>query len=237
MYPISIIHPSRSRPEMASRTVDHWLGNAEKPGEIEYILSLDQSDPYLISYLKQKKTGVIILDNKSAIEAINNAAVKTTGNILMVVSDDFECFPSWDVKLLETLSGKTDYVVKTLDGQQPWIMTLPIMDRTYYNRFGYIYYPGYSHMFADTEMSHVGDLLDRTVRINLCFPHAHYTTGKMQMDAINEKNNATWNQGEALYLDRLKQNFGLTSLPGKLRCDPSHWAWLRSKGVDISKLK
>ncbi len=228
---ISIIHPSRNRAEMALSVANKWINTAGC--QVQYILSLDTDEKEIEQY-KQCNDIIQIVqhNNKSAIEAINVAVQYTTGDILIVVSDDFDCPDNWAIKLLEQIGDKKDIVVKTQDGTQPWIMTLPIMDRTYYNRFGYIYYPGYQHMFCDTEMSHVGDLLGKTLTIPITFPHKHYTTGAMKKDSINEKNDRTWTQGETLYLKRVKENFGIENpLPIKL---PSHHInWLKSKGIYV----
>jgi hypothetical protein len=203
---ISIIHPSRSRPKQAGVTLTKWLISADNPQNIEYIFSLDLDDPMRKQYKGQK---IIANNNTSAIAAINYAAHYATGDLLIVVSDDFDCLPHWDTVLLSALKGKVDFLVKTPDGIQPTLITLPIMDRTYYNRFGYIYYPGYQHMWSDQEMTAVGMMLGRVINVNLLFEHKHYSTGKFKKDAISKRNDSTWNQGKQLFHERLKSNFGI----------------------------
>lgn len=235
---ISIIHPSRNRRKMAADTAKKWLTSARDRSNIQYILSLDTTDEQLQEYKELMPSGVeyVIYDNKTAVQAINNAAKHCENDLFIVVSDDFACPALWDFGLLVQLKGKEDFIVKTYDGGQPWIITLPIMDRKYYNRFGYIYYPEYKHMFCDTEMTHVADLLDRKIGVPMTFRHNHYTTGMMQKDAINDKNNATWQQGEKIYLQRIKENFGLTEFTGVLRCDNGHLNWLKSKGIKTQEI-
>jgi len=194
---------------MAGMTRNQWMLHADNPGNIEYILSLDLDDPDRKKYRNQD--GKILLNsNTSAIAAINYAAYYATGDLLIVVSDDFDCPPHWDTLLLDHLKGKEDFIVKTPDGIQKTLITLPIMDRTYYKRFGYVYYPGYKHMFCDQEMTAVGHMLGRVINIPLLFEHKHYSVGKMKKDAINKKNDATWDQGKRLFHERLKTNFGVT---------------------------
>lgn len=210
---ISIIHPSRSRPEQCYETVKKWVRKAGNSFvDLEYIVSIDNSDKDLNGYAKIEKeywAKLLISDNKSAIEAINNASKRTNGDLLIVVSDDFDCPENWVSLLLEFLEGKSDFIVKTQDGIQKTLITLPIMDRAYYNRFGYIYHPDYLHMWSDTEMTAVGHMLGRVIDLPLQFPHLHYSVGGMQKDAINAKNDATWMQGELLFNKRLKTNFGI----------------------------
>lgn len=211
-YKISIIHPSRSRVSEAEKTIKHWLNNAKDKSQIEYILSIDKDD----SSFKRYKTlseelgiNTHIAMNKSAIEAINRAARKCNGNLIIVVSDDFECFENWDESLLKELEGKEDFIVKTQDGIQEWIITLPILDKKYYARFGYVYQPDFTHLWVDAELFCVGWMLDKIIMSHLVFPHNHYSTGKTKKDLINIKNDKTWAQGEKLFYKRKKNNFGL----------------------------
>lgn len=208
----SLIHPSRNRPEQAEETIKNWLNNAKDKSSIQYILSVDIDDKYLKRYkaLSNKYgTNIHVAKNNSAIEAINRGARRSKGNVIIVVSDDFNCEINWDEKLSNELEGKEDFIVKTQDGLQEWIITLPIMDRKYYERFGYVYFPKYKHLFCDTEMTSVADLTGRKITSQILFEHRHYSTGKSQKDAINAKNDATWNQGKKLYSQRKAINFGL----------------------------
>ena len=118
--------------------------------------------------------------------------------------------------------------MKTWDGTQGWIITLPIMDRTYYNRFGYIYYPEYLHMFCDTELTAVADLTARKITSDLKFMHNHYSVTGTGMDEISQRADRTWQQGERLFIDRYKFNFGLTNPPGKVT-DTRYISWFNSK--------
>lgn len=222
---ISVIHPSRGRPISAYATACKWKYFADN--EIEYILSLDNDDPELSQYKELfDEFGIgafgMSNDNKSAIEAINRAAKISSGNLIIVISDDFDCPKSWDTLLISAIHGdaeklamyvdmRTDFIVKTQDGLQKTLITLPIMDREYYNRFGYIYHPDYLHMHCDEEMTIVGHMLGRVINVDLLFAHNHYTTGKMQMDAINVKNNSTWAHGQYTLDRRANDNFGIAS--------------------------
>lgn len=207
---ISIIHPSRGRADMAYKTFYKWRENAFFLGH-EYILSLDTDDNIdaYLNLFSNVEVAIMANHNRSAIEAINKAAETASGDLFIVISDDFDCNPYWDSQLLEALVGRKDFLVKTQDGIQKTLITLPIMDRIYYERFGYVYFPGYSHMWSDTEMTAVGHLLGKVVNLDLCFPHNHYTVGGMKKDAINVKNDNTWMQGELLFKERLKSNFGI----------------------------
>lgn len=213
---ISIIHPSRSRPAQAKRTADKWIKNTSGDHNIEYILSIDKSDPYIGNYLNSfdsKVFNVVTSDNNCVVQAANEGAKKSSGEILILVSDDFESFPHWDSKIIEATQGLNSYVLKTFDGLQKWIVALPIMDRAYYELMGYFYHPDYKHQFCDTDMTHVADLQGKLiVRNDILFKHNHYTTGANKKDAVNKRADATWEQGKGVYLNRAKSNFGLDGI-------------------------
>lgn len=243
---ISILHPSRQRPEKSLETCKKWIERAGTD-DIQLILSIDKDDPDRDTYFDNNhvalwdlmglaededslKMRTIACNNKSAVDAINKAADEAIGNILIVVSDDTDCPENWAVDLQKSVEGKTDWIAKCPDGIQGWIITMPIMDRWYYNRFGYIYYPEYSHMFCDTELTCVADLLKRRIDLGINFPHQHYSTGASVKDAVSEKADATWTQGEDLFLSRLKKNFDLAEVDiiGKIT-DESYRAWIATK--------
>lgn len=213
---ISVIHPSRGRPQQAFETAKKWILNSDIC--FEYILSLDNDDPKLNEYKKLFDEDhniyqlAIGFNNKSAINAINFGAEIATGDLFVVISDDMDCFPGWDTELLNELQGKSDFLLKTRDGIQKTLVTLPILDRKYYERFGYVYEPGYSHMCADQELTAVAIMTNRLLYSDLLFEHKHYIIGKAVKDAIYEKNDATYPQGQAYFNERLRDNFGIKNL-------------------------
>lgn len=224
---ISILHPSRGRPQKSVETIQNWIARAgDVP--IEVIVSVDEDDPALQNYYDCHVAMLTVNNNRSAVDAINAAASKAKGNILIVVSDDTDCPENWANDLLKCLGGKSDFIAKTTDGIQGWIITMPIMDRAYYNRFGYVYFPDYRHMFCDTELTCVADLTDRKIDIPLTFEHLHYSVGKSEKDAISEKADATWSQGEKLFLERYKRNFDLKETPGKIT-SRQYLSWIEGK--------
>lgn len=216
---ISIIHPTRSRPDQAYNTFRNWTEKASDWNNFQYILSLDVNDSFLSQYIgctdtKWRKSNAIdflpiINKNNSAIDAINAGAKIAKGDILIVISDDTDCPEHWDTMLLEKLKGKSDFCAKVDDGLQPTLVTMPIMDRVYYERYSYIYNPSYQHMFVDQELTAVAIMTGKYIKLPLLFPHNHYSTGKTPKDALNSRNDATWQQGERLFNERLKTNFDI----------------------------
>lgn len=224
---ISLLHPSRSRPERSRETANKWIGQANT--QIELIVSVDENDPQLNRYAEiYSSDKLIISSNRSAVDAINAAAREAKGDILIVVSDDSDCPRNWGNKIIDAVGNRRDWIMKVNDGIQRWVITMPIMDRVYYSRFGYIYFPEYQHMFCDTELSHVADLLKRRItRDDFSFPHRHYSVTRTGKDEVSRKADATWEQGKQLYLKRVKESFGLKGVDVMNISDPSHSRWLK----------
>lgn len=205
---ISVLHPSRGRPEKSFEVINKWLKNSET--EMQVIVAVDYSDPRMEEYIKiyrplDEKYGdlfeVLVNPNESAVQAINRAAQASSGGVLMVVSDDTHCFQGWDSAILKEVEGKTDFILKTQDGIQPWIITNPILDRAYYNRTGYIYDPDFKHMFCDTWLTVQADISGRKLTSNLMFRHLNDTI----KDDVRKRSDATWDEGQRTFIHKLKQ--------------------------------
>lgn len=205
---ISILHPSRSRPGLAYHTAMMWLAN---PGcDVEYILSLDEDDPKRMQYRIPiiPNSRVIVNKNSSAIAAVNKAARCAQGDIIIVISDDFVAYDKWGKNIYLETHRKADWILKTDDRIQDWVITLPIMDRVYYERFGYIYHPAYKHCFCDTELTCVAELTGCKQVSHLVFLHMNKPGTKI-MDEVQERNDATFEEGKRMFIERKKNLFDL----------------------------
>lgn len=183
--------------------------------DMELIVSVDDNDPQIDQYKHFYSSGrfsnpnvkLIVNKNRSAVDAINQAAKVSQGDVLIVVSDDTDAIKSWDRIISQAVGTHKDFVLKVNDGIQDWIVTMPIMDRVYYERFGYVYYPEYQHMFCDTHLTHVADALGKLIiRNDITIPHLHYSTQRTERDEVTKKADNTFNEGRNIYLRLLRQN-------------------------------
>ena len=237
MRRIKIIHPSKGRPEQAYSAMKMFIDCCGNSSVIsKYVLSIDLEDERLPEYHKRFKDSDVTLEvnrNQSAIQAINVAAQQyihlNSDEIVVVASDDFYPEKGWALKVIERIGGKKDFVLKTNDGLQNWLVTLPIMDSIYYFRYGYIYNPIYKHLFCDTELTHVADItgrltIDNTIKIR----------HKPINDKLHSQTQSTWKTGERIYLERVKEKFGLKEREIRSKVtDKSHVRWLKSKGIRL----
>jgi hypothetical protein len=230
---ISLLHPSRKRHKKAHAAYSLWMAMASGKHEIEHILSIDVDDPERDNYFDVfTKSTILVNPNTNVVEASNIAGKHADGHIIVLMSDDFLCPMHWDDILAGIFSENVCVLLKTYDGVQKWIVTLPIMDMSYYLTQGHIYHPDYKHMFCDTDMTHLADISGKLlVRNDITFTHAHYSTGATDKDEVNQKADSTWAQGEGVYLDRVRNNFFNPELDvfNINRFGGPHLNWLKQK--------
>lgn len=208
---ISLIHPSRARAAKAKQTYLEWVGSATCP--IEYILSLDSSEPQKFQYI-QNNIDFIVNDNSCVVEATNHAAAKSTGDILLYLSDDFRCPPNWCELIIDQFQGvTTPMLLKVDDCLQNFgarVLTIPIMNRQLYEKLGYFWHPGYKSMFVDEDLYNTAEKL-RALKFapQLKFPHEHVCNGKAPDDETYRRSSANWNQGQEFFKQRKAAGFPL----------------------------
>jgi hypothetical protein len=212
---------------MAYKAFVEWMGNASDQNQYEYILSIDKDDAQIDCYKSQfKETGIKLLinENRSMIDAVNNAAKLSTGDCLIVVSDDFGCPKDWDVEIKNT-SGRLSGLVTThlnepaenfaimiddcINGNQSGCMTLPIISRGIYEKLGHIYNPRYFSMFADNELHDVCKKNGWLIYSDLKFEHRHFINGKNPKDHTYNRENSqsAWDLGKKIYEQRKAKDF------------------------------
>jgi glycosyltransferase involved in cell wall biosynthesis len=201
---ISLIHPSRSRPDKSWQTIKKWVDSTFSD-DFEVITSFDSDDPHLPEYQKiyfqNHFAGFYTInDNRGSVDAINNAVKVARGDIFIVVSDDTDCAPMWDQIILAAVASRKDFVLKVNDGIQKHIVTMPILDRTYYNRTGHIYHPAFRHQYADTYFTLCAKRSGRLiVRNDIMFRHLHPEATGEPKDELYLRNDATIQHGRDTY--------------------------------------
>jgi hypothetical protein len=211
---ISLIHPSRSRPEKAKAAYDYWMSKASGKHEIEHILSLDFSDPLHENYdIFGENSRHTINHNTCVVEATNQAAKIATGDMLIYLSDDFKCPENWDEELSHLL--KLDWhlpkLVKVDDCLQKFhvaVLTIPIMNAALYNTLGYFWNPLYKSMFVDEDLywtcANNGWMINAP---ELKFPHEHPCNGLAETDETYTRSAVNWEQGKAVFIKRREEGF------------------------------
>ncbi|HEX6171326.1 MAG TPA: glycosyltransferase [Chitinophagaceae bacterium] len=179
----------------------------------ELIVSIDNTDPERHKYEQfYPKKNIIVNDNKSVVEATNRAAKEAKGDILIYLSDDFDCPENWGPLVLKEFEGvEGPCLLKVDDCLQPFhvpVLTIPIMNRALYERLNYFWHPEYKSMFVDEDLYQVCKKNNwLKLAPHLKFSHNHVSVGKAQDDETYRRSAANWDQGKALFARRKAQGF------------------------------
>ena len=236
MTRISLLHPSRGRPEKSLATDKYWIDRAGNV-EIELIVSIDANDQpreYLSVYSNgdpiismserfgdtkefymeapwKAKFFIISGDNSCVVEATNKAAERSTGDILVYLSDDFKCPENWGELLVREFEEDRPLLVKVDDCLQKFdvpVLTIPIMNRALYERLGYFWHPEYKSMAVDEDLYWTAKKLNAMkLAPHLAFPHEHPANGKAPDDETYRRSAANWDQGQAVFRRRKAAGF------------------------------
>lgn len=210
----SIIHAS-ARPAKWRVSHNDWMGNASYPETIEYTLCVDQDGAFRELPNVPGVHLVLNIGRHCCVEAFNLGAWMSTGKILVMNADDCFSFPRWDEAILAALPNPdgecvvgVSQITEASDIRR--IMTLQILTRKRYERFGYVFYPEYESIYADCEFTDVarrdGVVVDAR---HLVFEHRHPTTCKAPWDEVYWEQNhpARVARGAALYERRKALGF------------------------------
>ena len=213
---ISVIHPTR-RLTKAMECVTQWIGRADNPKDIEYILSIDADDnPELyLSILEAAQTYVkrfhiVIESNENVVQAMNEGVKAAKGDILVCISDDFICPQGWDSIIKANVNIEKEEALKVNDGiskMTDLILTLPILTKKLYDTLGYIYYHEYTGMHADNDLAELCEKMGVLKKMDVVFKHEHWLTNHYKKDAVNERhhNKTGLVQGASLLRRRRKE--------------------------------
>jgi len=216
MSKILIKITSRERPNACQLAVQSFLNFAKNKEDLILAFALDTDDPTLQDYLDfiaglGNKVNVYLNINYSEnkIQAINRGVpLGIDWKVLVVASDDMPCIlPSWDEYLIREFEKRNDVLLWTFDGIQNRLNTFSIMDKEYYNRFGYIYHPSYKSFYSDNEAHEVAEELGRHVKADFQIIKHDHPQINGRKDNLFNKNQRFWNEDKENYSKRKLNGF------------------------------
>jgi hypothetical protein len=229
---ILIKFPTRGRPERFTRALDKYINLAANKDKISFVVSVDEDDstmtPEFIQSIKNKhhKIQVYVGKSHNKIHAINRDMDKAPPyDILLLASDDMvpEC-QAYDETIRNTMAihfPDTDGVLWFNDGYQgPALNTLCIIGKKYYDRFGYIYYPGYKSFYCDNEFTAKARQLNKQIYFDLILiRHLHVVKDMSLIDDTYIRNSdlRIYEQDRILFESRNDSRKRVGVLGGKLR--------------------
>jgi hypothetical protein len=196
---------------MAFDQYKNWMAKSTGLVPIEHILSIDIDELQANEYRQLFKDSLIVQDNPSdgyVVGATNVAAKHAKGDILIYLSDDFDCPTQWDVLIVNRLKGKVMAGLEVNDSYQTNrnLLTIPIITRDLYDKWGFFWHPEFKSMFCDNfmyeQIKREGVLVDA---MDLVFEHKHYSRGLMAKDQTNTRSEAQYNNGRLIFNKLSKQ--------------------------------
>jgi hypothetical protein len=169
---ISILHATRGRPMQAVQTMSLWLSRAKNPAAIEYIFAVDADDPTAAQL--QRFGGVAQEGDAGSVGAWNLAASHCVGDILIQMSDDWECPPGWDQMILDRLDISSEKCLRISDNYRTdELLPMAIVTRKFYDRHA-LFNPLFKNQFSDAEFTvraaKAGAIVDAR---DIVFAHHH----------------------------------------------------------------
>lgn len=180
MIDLLIKFPTRSRKDLFKKRVDQCVDLLSNKINVKFIFTFDENDSSMNndeirSFLTSKNVNMDYYYgfSENKIHACNRDIPIFDWNILLLMSDDMEpkqknfdliihndmkkYFPDYD--------GCLNYNAHT----QAFLnntMVLTVMGKKYYERFNYVYFPGYKSVFCDNEQTEVANKLGKLKNID-----------------------------------------------------------------------
>lgn len=238
---ILIKYPVRFRLNQALDTLKDYVDFADDMSQIKIIVSIDDDDKNMDPALFRAihpNIDVFSGPSKGKVDACNRDIPDTsTFDILFLGSDDMKVIEQgYDTRMRDAMTQyfpDLDGVLFMADDYQGYqLNTAPIMGNKYYERFGYIYYPGYKSLFCDQEFMDVSRKLCKQVYFHKAmFKHMHPFNGYgIKNDDLYNSNELPYSYDDKLYQSR-KEMIHLSVLICTI---PDRWIMLKSLLEDIA---
>lgn len=199
---ISLIHATRGRSKQALQNMQRWLSRAKNPDAIEHIFALDADDEQALPLAANYS--VIVPPGGGCVRAWNASAEKSCGQVIVQMSDDFDCPMFWDQLILDRIGDLSQPAVLDIsDGYRPDdLICSAILTRARLEQQGYFLHPEFLSMYSDNWFSHCAHRDGVVIPAkDILFEHLHPAAGKGQWDKtyLESNQSARYLQGEAVY--------------------------------------
>lgn len=216
---ITILLPTKKRPNNVIRFVDNVLATANNPQDIEICYYLDDDDSISISGINYSaehiNTQAIQGNLKLGSQMYNELYRIASGEIFMIAADDIIFRnKNWDSFVVDAFNKQEDKIIHVYgeDGYQHGrIGTHGFLHNNWIEVLGYVLPPKLSFVYADEWITELAKRVDRNVYIpELLIEHLHPAVGKAQLDeTYQQRAEVSGNIGEyykTLEPDRIKDS-------------------------------
>lgn len=185
---LSLLLPSRGRPDNLTRLATTALQTASNPEEIEIIVYADDDDQSYEGKEYPKNVQIYKTPRTTMSNYWNLAYEKATGPYYMMAADDIVFnTQDWDTKVKEAFDRYPDKVALIYgdDGdpnKDKNHATHPFLHKNWIDAVGYFTPPYFTSDFADTWLNNLADIIGRKEKIDIVTEHMHFAFGKGGLD-------------------------------------------------------
>jgi hypothetical protein len=206
---VSLILPTRGRPELARRALDSMVKTADRPDQLEAVLYIDRDDEGSHGIACPGLKVVKLIRPRARMGAMTQACFAASeGRLIMLLNDDVVSRVSgWDAAVRAAFASHADEVGLVWGNdlfRKEQFPTHPIVSRTVCEIMGSICPAAYHRDYIDTHVYDVFASLrslghDRLIYLpNVVFEHMHVEVGKAKFDETCVKYHKT--DDEVTYL-------------------------------------
>ncbi len=167
-----------------------WKERTLNWDDIEVILVTD--DPFSGDFPNMQS--FVNTGRRDCVTGWNLAAGKASGDMFVQVSDDLLPPQNWD-HTLTAIAGDAEYYSLHLPDERGLLDCVfhPVISRSVYEHFGYLYPPAFKSMFCDNWLfyahRHAGYL--RQIQVGNFWNHIHRTTHNVEIDDVLMRHEST----------------------------------------------
>lgn len=213
MRTVLLKYPTRQRPRLFRLTLRKYIDTAGAPLRIVVTIDVDDismNNRIMRDWIAEQGAEIDISPRRGKIIAINSGIPADQWSVLVLASDDhIPVTDGWALRILSDMPEDGDALLWYKDIRQDRICLMPVMGRSYYDRFGYIYHPAYVSLWCDNEQTEVAQSLGKLIQPDseLFRNESADWGGIIRTDSLYRKNNAYYKIDRQTYERRKLLNF------------------------------
>lgn len=187
---ISILCPTRKRPQNVLRLVDSALGTASERDALEFVFYVDEDDQTFPFGLTHGSVKIVMGPRILLSEMWNVCEKSSSGEVLMLCGDDIIFrTPAWDEQILAAFPSDGIGLVYGDDGiQHAGMATHGFLHRNWVDTVGYFVPPYFSSDFNDLWLTEVARAIGRLIYLpDVYTEHMHFCNGKGELDITHQE--------------------------------------------------
>jgi hypothetical protein len=207
---ISLIHPT-VRPQQALIIKQQWIDAANNKDRLEYIFGID-STTLEAKELFKNHPYVETPYRLGCVNKYNAAALATTGQIIVGISDDFYPCQDWDLMVEQSIGDvSVSSVLACNTGdcyKRPDLLHTLIVTRAYMVKYGWVLHPMFNHIYADDFFTQLAKH-DGNIKKAFHIQFRHEPPNNWDIHFSNVYQRTEFDRGDGIYR-QLLQLWGIT---------------------------